>query len=232
MFVLPGGQSPYIRLILLCAVLAALAADAPTASPAAKEAQTLAADKASEPAEKASSRGATAAKPANPEPAVPTAAESDPVGPASASTDSAAEGGPLDGRGGRDLALDQFRPRSMLRVAEHHLQRARFPVVDVHFHPRVRFHENRQMLDDFVKVMDRQNIAVCVSLDGQMGDSFLEHRHYLWDKYRDRFVIFANVDWRGDGQVDEPATWDCQRPTSGGAWPSSWPRPKPPVPAG
>ena len=50
-------------------------------------------------------------------------------------------------------------------------QRAKFPVVDVHFHPRVRFHENPQMLDDFVKVMDRQNIAVCVSLDGQMGDS-------------------------------------------------------------
>ena len=31
------------------------------------------------------------------------------------------------------------------------------------------------------------------SLDGQMGDSFIEHRHYLWDKYRDRFVIFTNI---------------------------------------
>ncbi len=119
---------------------------------------------------------------------------------------------PLDGRDGRDLALDKFRPKSMLSVAEHLVERARFPVVDVHFHPRVRFHHDPKMLDDFVsEVMDRQNIAVCVSLDGQMGESFQEHRKYLWEKYRDRFVIFANVDWRGDGKPDEPATWDCQR---------------------
>src|SRR5262245_10804757 len=38
----------------------------------------------------------------------------------------------LDGRDGHDLALDQFRPRSMLRVEEHLLTRAKFPVVDVH----------------------------------------------------------------------------------------------------
>ncbi|HEY2251217.1 MAG TPA: amidohydrolase family protein, partial [Planctomycetaceae bacterium] len=98
---------------------------------------------------------------------------------------------------------------------EHLLERARFPVVDVHFHPRIRYHQSPQLLDDFVKVMDRQNIAVCVSLDGQMGDSFLEHRKYLWDKYRDRFVIFANIDWRGDGRESDPATWDCQRPDFG-----------------
>ena len=121
----------------------------------------------------------------------------------------------LDGRDGRDLALDRFRPKLMLQVDEHLLSWAKFPVVDVHFHPRVRFHENPQMLDDFVRVMDRQNIAVCVSLDGRMAEQFVEHSHYLWDKYRDRFVIFANVDWQGGGQTDEPATWDCQRPDFG-----------------
>ncbi len=104
----------------------------------------------------------------------------------------------------------------MLVVEQHLLERAKFPAVDVHFHPRVRFHENSKLLDEFVfEVMDRQNIAVCVSLDGQMGQSFLEHRKYLWEKHRDRFVIFANIDWRGDGKPDEPASWDCQRPDFG-----------------
>jgi predicted TIM-barrel fold metal-dependent hydrolase len=148
------------------------------------------------------------------EPAVPgkapSAADNGPAAADSASQNSAET--VLDGRDGRDLALDKFRPMSMLTVPEHLVQRARFPVVDVHFHPRVRFHHDPKLLDDYVtQVMDRQNIAVCVSLDGQMGESFLEHRKYLWERYRDRFVIFANIDWRGDGKLDEPATWDCQR---------------------
>ena len=25
-------------------------------------------------------------------------------------------------------------------------------------------------------------------------------------------MIFANIDWRGAGKPDDPATWDCQRP--------------------
>jgi len=200
MFVLRGDRPALVCLALLAMALAALAADAPTTPPAANE--------ASPPAAKASAREPTG-KPAA-DSAGTAQSDAEPTG-----TDSAGDADRLDGREGRDLALDRFRPRSMLQVAEHHLERAKFPVVDVHFHPRVRFHENRQMLDDFVKVMDRQNIAVCVSLDGQMGESFLEHRHYLWDKYRDRFVIFANVDWRGDGREDEPATWDCQRPDFG-----------------
>jgi len=124
----------------------------------------------------------------------------------------AAEAAPLNGRDGRDLALDQFRPKSMLRVEEHLLARPKYPIVDVHVHPRIRLHESPELLDGFVKLMDRHNIAVCVSLDGQMGDGFLEHRKYLWTKYRERFVIFANVDWRGSGNVNDPASWDCQRP--------------------
>jgi predicted TIM-barrel fold metal-dependent hydrolase len=31
-------------------------------------------------------------------------------------------------------------------------------------------------------------------------------------KYKDRFVIFANIDWQGSGKADDPASWDCQRP--------------------
>jgi predicted TIM-barrel fold metal-dependent hydrolase len=60
--------------------------------------------------------------------------------------------------------------------------------------------------------MDRNRIAVCVSLDGQWGDLFDEHAKLLWTKYRDRFVIFANIDWQGAGKADDPASWDCNRP--------------------
>mgnify|MGYP002621746032 CR=1 FL=1 len=119
---------------------------------------------------------------------------------------------PLDGREGRNLALDEFRPKPMLKVEQHLLPRAKYPVVDVHTHPRFRFHHSREQLDAFVKLMDDQNIAVCVSLDGGLGEQFVEHSKYLWTEYRDRWVIFATIDWRGAGKADDPATWDCHRP--------------------
>ncbi len=122
-----------------------------------------------------------------------------------------AEEPPLDGREGRQLLLENFRPRSMLKVNEHLLTKAKFPVVDVHSHLFVRLRHSPEQLDAFVKVMDRNNVAVCVSLDGTLGDKFDEHRKYL-SKYEDRFVIFANIDFRGEGSADEPATWDVNRP--------------------
>ena len=126
--------------------------------------------------------------------------------------DKLASPAPLDGRDGRELAVDRFVPKSMLRVPQHRVLRAKFPAVDAHMHPRVRFHGSEKMLDDYVRAMDEQNIAVSVSLDGAMGDELEEHKKYLWAKYRDRFVILANIDWRGEGREDDPATWDCQRP--------------------
>ncbi len=119
---------------------------------------------------------------------------------------------PLDGADGRPLTLDQFMPRSQLVVPEHHPQRAKFPAVDIHVHCRYKLRQTPEALDEFVRLMDHQNIAVCVSLDGGLGERLVEHKKFLWNKYRDRFVIFANIDWQGSGQKEEPASWDCQRP--------------------
>ncbi len=112
----------------------------------------------------------------------------------------------------RSLPLDEFRPKSMLAGEKHELKQAKFPVVDVHVHPKFRLRNSAKRLDEYVKQMDAQNIAVCVSLDGGRGEQFDEHKKFLWPKHRDRFVIFANIDWRGQGKQDDPASWDCQRP--------------------
>lgn len=117
----------------------------------------------------------------------------------------------LDGREGRDLLLKHFRPKPKLNVKQTDLQRAKFPVVDVHTHFRHRLRHSPEQLDAFVELMDRNNIAVCVSLDGQLGEDFREHAAYLWTQYPNRFLIFANIDWQGDGAADDPATWACHR---------------------
>ncbi len=115
-----------------------------------------------------------------------------------------------DGKEGRPLALDQFRPQSMLKVPAHQPPRAKFPVVDVHMHPCARKYTS-EMLDDYVRLMDEQNIALSISLDGQLGEAFDEHLQFL-SKHEDRFLVFANLDFQGSGSADKPDTWDCNRP--------------------
>ena len=61
--------------------------------------------------------------------------------------------------------------------------------------------------------MDRNQIAVCASLDGRLGAELEAHKAYLWKRYRDRFVIFANIDWQGSGERDKPESWDCHHPS-------------------
>jgi predicted TIM-barrel fold metal-dependent hydrolase len=122
---------------------------------------------------------------------------------------------PLDGREGRDLLLRLFRPEPKLQVPRTEIESAKFPVVDIHTHFRYRLRHSAEQLDAFVHLMDRNNIAVCVSLDGRLDDELKEHQDYLLEQYPHRFAIFANIDWRGDGDPDDPATWDCHRPDFG-----------------
>jgi predicted TIM-barrel fold metal-dependent hydrolase len=119
---------------------------------------------------------------------------------------------PLDGRDGRQLLFENFRPESQLRVVRHELARAKFPVVDVHTHFGVKFRGGPDELAAWVRLMDENNIAVCVSLDGKWDELLDQHARLLWTKHRDRFAIFVNIDWQGEGRADEPASWDCHRP--------------------
>ena len=110
-----------------------------------------------------------------------------------------------------EMLLKQFRPRSMLKVEQTRLTRARYPAIDVHTHFGFRLKGDIEELDRYVEVMNRNNIAVCVSLDAELGEAFEDHTDYLWKKYPDRFAVFARIDWVGGGKRDDPASWDCHR---------------------
>ena len=117
----------------------------------------------------------------------------------------------LNGREGRDLSIRFFRPRAELKVSQHHLKRAKFPVVDVHSHLRFKLPRAYADLDQFVQVMDRNNIAVNISLDGGLGERLTEHLEFVGKDHPDRCLVFANVDWVGDGDREDPASWACHR---------------------
>jgi predicted TIM-barrel fold metal-dependent hydrolase len=110
------------------------------------------------------------------------------------------------------LTIDQFAPRPQANLKATLLTRAAHPVVDIHTHFWVRMRHDPEQLKGFVEIMDRNNIAICISLDGRLGNQLDDHIRYLWTDYKDRFVIFANLDWQGGGQTDKPDTWACNQP--------------------
>lgn len=112
----------------------------------------------------------------------------------------------------RRIYLDEFRPKPSLRTTEHPLTRAKFPCINVHFHPEKLMPAE---LDEQVQVMDAANIAVSVSLDGRVGPKFSEHLHTLTDRHPGRFVSFVRMDYIGDGDAKDPKTWDVHKPGFG-----------------
>lgn len=111
-----------------------------------------------------------------------------------------------------EIRLPDFRPQSMLRVPATNLKQAKFPAIDVHTHFGFRLRGSAEQLQDYVQVMDENQIAISVSLDGALGKTLDEHRRFLTDKYPDRFAIFVYLDFQGDGKDGDWASWDCHRP--------------------
>ncbi len=101
--------------------------------------------------------------------------------------------------------------QSSLQVTEHQPQRAKLRVVDVHTHFYVKGRHDPELLDRYVEWMDRNNIAVCVSLDGQLTGRLAEHDQFLKSKYANRFLIFANIDFQGTGDEEHPSTLACNQ---------------------
>ena len=106
--------------------------------------------------------------------------------------------------------INEYFPKSKLQVKRTRLKRAKFPVVDVHTHPGFKLRHDDESLKAYIGVMDRQNIAVSVSLDSKLGD-VQEHLNFL-KPHADRFLSFAHIDFVGTGDRKRPNTWACNQP--------------------
>jgi predicted TIM-barrel fold metal-dependent hydrolase len=110
-----------------------------------------------------------------------------------------------------NLPLADFRPLPRLRVKETLLPSAKFPVIDLHTHFQIRLRHDDTALANFIAAMDRNQIALCISLDGTLGHKLNEHIEFL-QRAPNRFAIFANIDFVGRGERTRPETWDCNQP--------------------
>jgi predicted TIM-barrel fold metal-dependent hydrolase len=100
------------------------------------------------------------------------------------------------------LSLSDFRPTSMLHARETHIERARFPVIDVHTHISWTSQSTNGVAlsterifyappDELIPVMERRNIRTLVNLTGGYGAGLTQTIAKYDNAYRDRFYTFT-----------------------------------------
>ena len=103
---------------------------------------------------------------------------------------------------GRDLLLRDFKPRSMLVVPVHEVERAAFPAIDVHNHVNdARGADGAVPVDELLARMDRLNVKRIVVLTGRWGEKLQQVVDRMAKAHPDRFTVFTEPDW---SRIDEP----------------------------
>jgi len=98
----------------------------------------------------------------------------------------------------RPPAIREYKPKSQLVTPQHPVPRAKFPVVDIHSHQSTPI--SAQEFDRVVKGMEPNNLQVLVNLSGSSGERLRRGLDAIKaSKYRDRMVLFANVNFSGVG---------------------------------
>lgn len=96
------------------------------------------------------------------------------------------------------MTVEEFNPKHYLVVPEHKYTRSKYPFIDIHNH------QNRaagEELDKLVQDMTDINMNIMVNLTGGYGERLKENVDRQRGKYRDRFAIFANIDFTN---IDDP----------------------------
>jgi hypothetical protein len=115
----------------------------------------------------------------------------------------------------KGLSLADYEPRSMLQIRETHVERARFPVIDIHTHisvsaeskDGVELAAERQYLgtpEELLAVMDRNNVRSMVNLTGGFGSGLAKTVGKYDRPFRDRFYTFTEPSYSLFLKTDYP----------------------------
>lgn len=91
--------------------------------------------------------------------------------------------------------IREYRPKSQLVSPQHPVPRAKFPVIDIHSHQPTPI--SPAEFDRVMKGMESNNLQILVNLSGSSGSRLQQGVEALRaSKYKDRMVLFANVNFR------------------------------------
>lgn len=114
------------------------------------------------------------------------------------------------------LKLVDYQPKSMLHVPVTKIERAAFPVIDMHTHLAVRANTqangraSRRAVptEDLLKVMDARNIRTMVNLTGSYGERLANNVAGLDRAHPGRFLTFTEPAWT-EAQRPDYAKWQA-----------------------
>ncbi|MGB9204465.1 MAG: amidohydrolase family protein [Terriglobales bacterium] len=102
----------------------------------------------------------------------------------------------------KTILLKDFHPEPALHAAVHEIQRAKFPVIDVHTHTNdAAGIGDRVDPKEMVARMDRLNLKTIVILTGMWGDKLQAIIDEMVKPYPGRFVVFTQFDW---SKINDP----------------------------
>ena len=94
------------------------------------------------------------------------------------------------------LLLKDYRPKSVYKIPVTEIKKAKYPVIDVHHHARVKTPED---VDATVKIMDAVGVETTIAFSG-VGPSF-DEIYRLYSRYPKRFQVWCGLNM---ADVDQP----------------------------
>jgi predicted TIM-barrel fold metal-dependent hydrolase len=118
------------------------------------------------------------------------------------------------------LSLGEFQPKSMLATEEHRIERARYPVIDMHTHASAVFRRNpepgdalqgspAERFDQIVKWMDELNLQTLVNLTGGASEQLQRTMDEMVAKHPGRLISCTVPTYEQLGEADYPA-WQAE----------------------
>jgi uncharacterized protein len=92
------------------------------------------------------------------------------------------------------LLLKDYRPKSIYNVTKSNIEKARFPIIDMHSHP---YAKGPEEIDKWVKNMDKAGIEKTIVLTKEIGAKFDSVYQAYAGKYPDRFEVWCGFDYSG-----------------------------------
>jgi len=100
------------------------------------------------------------------------------------------------------ILLKNYRPKSLFKIPVTQIDKAKFPIIDMHSHP---YAKTPQQIDQWLRNMDQVGVQKTVILAMATGTEF-DGIYRQYSKYPDRFEIWCGLDFTGYNSPGFPAT--------------------------
>jgi len=114
-----------------------------------------------------------------------------------------------------EILLKDYKPRSIFKIPETRVEKARYPIIDVHSHD---YAPTDAQVDQWVRTMDDVGVEKIIILSGYTGARF-DTALAKFGKHPKRFIVWCGIDFSGlrEGSFGPAALAELERCHKAGA---------------